>query len=110
MAQFLRFCPAKTRARNSLNDHGFFFHFSDRLPKLGGLKAKWTTSSRRENSRLSASTSTSSSGKTSEASFCVSPRKLTAAVTVSSCRVRALMSLQRRLLKFLRTAKQRQLN
>jgi len=46
----------------------------------------------------------------SAAGSCVSPRKLTVAATASLCLARALMNLRRRLLKFLRTAKPRQLN
>ena len=93
-----------------LKSRRFFFHFRGRLPKLGGLKAKWTTSSRRKNCRLSASISMSSSGRTTAAGSCGSPRKLTAAATASSFLARALMSLRRQLLKFLRTAKPPQLN
>ena len=102
--------PAATREEIPLKSRRFFFHFRVRLPKLGALKAKWTTSSRRKNCRLSASTSMSSSGKMSAAGFCVSPRKLTAAATASSCRAPALMNLRRRLPQFLQTAKPRQLN
>ena len=79
---------------------GFCFHSCLGVPKLGGLKEKWTTSSKRENCRSSASISTWNSGRTTAGDSCASLRKLTAAVTASSCRVPASMTLRRRLLKF----------
>ncbi|CAA9211709.1 MAG: hypothetical protein AVDCRST_MAG42-113, partial [uncultured Chthoniobacterales bacterium] len=53
----------------------------------------WITSSRRNSSRSSASTSTSSCARTIAGSFCASPRKLTAGGTRSSSRAQASMSL-----------------
>jgi hypothetical protein len=46
-----RIYPAGSPKKFPLKRHGFFFHFSRGLHKLGGLKAKWTTSSRPENCR-----------------------------------------------------------
>src|SRR5438067_13262781 len=104
------FAQDQTDDKNFPSKREFFFLFRWRVPKLGGLKAKWITSSRRKNCRLSASISMSSSGKMSAVDSCVSLRKLTAAATASLCQVQALTSLRRRLLQFLRTAKPRQLN
>src|SRR5436190_142498 len=104
------FAQDQTDDKNFPSKREFFFHFRWPVPKLGGLKAKSITSSRRKNCRLRASISMSSSEKMSAAGSCVSPRKLTVAVTASSCRVPALRSLRQRLLTFLRTARLRQLN
>src|SRR5207249_7428213 len=71
-----------------------------RCGRVGGAKKKWTTSSRRENCRSSASISMWSSVRTTVGNSCASLKKLTAAVTASSCRVPVSMLLRRRLLEF----------
>ena len=101
--------PSPRRQRICTNPADFASISQNGCGRVGDLKEKWITLSRRENCRLSASISTWSSGKMSAGDSCASPKKLTVAATASSCRVPGSMTLRRQLLTFLRTARARQL-